>query len=248
MSQPWNPTWLQPPLVEGMFFTLHVIDMSIPLSLPWALLLLQYVTVLVIAVLNIMTFCFPSSVCHYRFYSSLTEHITALYPVIWGSARGNWEHLTGVFVSTTHSSAAVETVSSSMLCHWVTAHNSQPLCLLSTINAQGFVLVVWLQGIKEQTTWHPGPSRLHRQWKVTALKHYILKSKNKYISVTILNICFMTLLSNCTNSIIVFINYCVEDFRLFRAVVVWFFCLFFLNTFCINSLGIVASASELGHQ
>lgn len=59
----------------------------------------------------------------------------------------------------------------------------------------------------------------------------------------------MTLLSNCTNSIIVFINYCVEDFRLFRAVVVGFFLfVFFLNTFCINSLGIVAGASELGHQ
>lgn len=41
--------------------------------------------------------------------------------------RGNWEHMTGVFVSTTQSSAAVETVSGCMLCHWMTDYNSQLL-------------------------------------------------------------------------------------------------------------------------
>lgn len=69
-----------------------------------------YVTVLVTAILNIMSHRCPSSVCHCLLYTHLTGRITALHPANRGSVRGNWEHLTGVFVSTTHSSAAVETV------------------------------------------------------------------------------------------------------------------------------------------
>ncbi len=94
------------------------------------------------------------------FYTSQREHITALPPANRGSATGHWERSTGVFVSTTHSSAAVETASGCMLCHWMTDYNLQLLCVLSTVNVQGFVLVVWMQGIREQTCWHP-PGRLH---------------------------------------------------------------------------------------
>lgn len=67
-----------------------------------------------------------------------------------------WEHSTGAFVSTAQSSAAVETVRGRTLCHRVTDCNSQPLCLLSTINVAGFVLVAWLQGITEQICLHSG--------------------------------------------------------------------------------------------
>lgn len=118
---------------------------------------------LVIAVSNIMSHRRLSGVpLSFLHQPGRTHYCTSSSQL---GVSGGWEHLTGVFVSTAHSSAAVETVSGCMPCHWLTYHNSLPLCLLSTINVEGFVVVAWLRWITEQTRWHPEATKHHVQWE-----------------------------------------------------------------------------------